>query len=115
MNPSTDGCPPTVKIVSPPSEGKGAVVIFSPQNITLVGSAEDAEDTPDSLQFEWKLKQIIPAGPEQTIGTTISAENILFEATGSDKRFELTFQATDTGGNSAADKIEILVLSEPIL
>ena len=37
VNPSTDGCPPTVKIVSPPSEGKGAVVIFSPQNITLVG------------------------------------------------------------------------------
>jgi hypothetical protein len=115
VNPSTNGCPPTVKIVSPPSEGKGAVVIFSPQNITLVGSAEDSEDTPDTLQFEWKLKQISPAEPEQNIGTTTVVEDVLFEAVGTDKRFEVTFQATDTGGNSAVDKIEILVLSEPIL
>lgn len=115
VNPSTDGCPPTVKIVSPPSEFIGPVVIFSPQNITFVGTAEDSEDTPDTLQYMWKLKPISPAGPEQNIGNSIVAEEILFEASGANKLFEITFQVTDTDGNTAEDKMELYVLSHPIL
>jgi hypothetical protein len=115
VNPSTDGCPPTVKIASPTSEFIGPMVIFSPQNITFVGSAEDSEDTPDTLQYKWKLKPISPAGTEQIIGNSIVAEEILFEASGANKLFEITFQVTDTDGNTAEDKMELYVLSQPIL
>ena len=110
------GCGPTARIVSPPyQEWKGAMAIVNGTKVTFVGTAEDAEDPLDVLQLQWKRRPIIPAGPEETLGTGSVINDIDFTAVGADKRYEIIFTATDSDGNAAQDKMSILVLSSPIL
>lgn len=114
--PSTDGCGPIARIVSPPyQEWKGAMAIVNGTKVTFVGTAEDSEDPSDALQLQWKRKPISPAGPVETIGTGSVVDNVEFTAVGADKRYEINFTATDTDGNATQDKMTILVLSSPIL
>lgn len=114
--PAGSGCGPTARIVSPPyQEWKGAMAIVNGAQVTFVGTAEDAEDPLDALQLQWKRMPINPAGPEEIIGSGSVLNDIGFSAVGADRRYEITFTATDTDGNEAQDKMTILVLSSPIL
>jgi hypothetical protein len=116
VQPSTDGCAPIARIVSPPyQEWKGAMAIVNGTKVTFVGTAEDSEDPSDTLQLQWKRKPISPAGSEETLGTGSVVNDVEFTAVGADRRYEITFTATDTDGNAAQDKMTILVLSSPIL
>jgi hypothetical protein len=114
--PAGSGCGPAARIVSPPyQEWKGAMAIVNGARVTFVGAAEDAEDPPDALLRQWKRIPINPAGPEEILGTGSVINDIDFTAVGADRRYEITFTATDSDGNVAQDKMTILVLSSPIL
>jgi hypothetical protein len=116
VQPSIAGCGPIARIVSPPyQEWKGAMAIVNGTRVTFVGTAEDSEDPSDTLLLQWKRKPISPAGPEETLGTGSVVNDVEFTAVGADRRYEITFTATDTDGNTARDKMTILVLSSPIL
>lgn len=114
--PTGTGCGPTARIVSPPyQEWKGAMAIVNGTQVTFVGTAEDAEDPLDALQLEWKRRPVMPAGPEEVLGSGSVINDVDFTAVGADKRYEIIFTATDSDGNAAQDSMTILVLSSPIL
>ncbi|MEZ5332189.1 MAG: hypothetical protein R2991_09100 [Thermoanaerobaculia bacterium] len=124
--PSTGNAPPVVAIrqpdrlqsIGPLAGGAGSGIPFQ-----LLATVADVEDAPSDLQLEWTFVALdgpggnpdpSPAVPNPAPITGTLAPEVTFSVVGT-VYYRITFTATDTGGQSASDSVEILATSIVIL
>jgi hypothetical protein len=123
---STGNAPPVVAIRQPDrlvSIGPLAGSAFSGEPMHLLATAWDVEDAPSDLEVTWEFVALeglggapdpTPPVPNPAPITGALAPDVTFSVVG-DLYYRITFTATDSGGLSSSDSIEILTTSNVIL
>jgi hypothetical protein len=90
----------------------------------FVADASDVEDPPNTLQFRWEFVALqglggaphpTPPVPNPAPITGTLAPDVTFATGGPDLFYRITFTATDSGGLSSSESIEIYASASPIL
>jgi hypothetical protein len=123
--PSTGNAPPVVVIRQPNRlvvNGPPFGAVLAGEPTTFVADAWDAEDPPAALQVRWEFVALqglggspdpSPPVPNPTEITGTLSPMVTFPV-GPDAFYRVTFTATDSGGLTSSDSIEIAVRAEVI-
>jgi hypothetical protein len=123
----TGNAPPNVAIRLPdPFSQSGLLVSGAMAGFPMhfLGDAWDSEDLPGDLQLRWEFVAILGVGgppdpsppvPNPAPVTGTLAPTVVFSAGPADMNYRVTFTATDSGGLSRSESVEIFVIPGPIL
>lgn len=90
----------------------------------FVADASDVEDPPNNLQLRWEFVALeglggapdpTPPVPNPAPITGTLAPDVTFATGGPDLFYRISFKATDSGGLSSSESIEIYVSASPLL
>lgn len=123
---NTGNAPPVVVIQVPDRltvDGSPVAGFFAPQPAHFLARAFDVEDPVSELELTWELVAIdgpggapipSPPVPNPAPVTGTLAPEVLFSP-GTSSLYRVTFRATDRGGLTSSDSIEIFVIPNVIL
>lgn len=123
---NTGNAPPVVVIQVPDRltvDGSPVAGFFAPQPAHFLARAFDVEDPVSELELTWELVAIdgpggapipSPPVPNPAPVTGTLAPEVLFSP-GASSLYRVTFRATDRGGLTSTDSIEIFVIPNVIL
>jgi hypothetical protein len=123
----TGNAAPNVAIRQPDPLSQNGLLVGGAQaglQTHFLGDAWDVEDTPSDLQLRWEFTAIeslggppdpTPAVPNPAPVTGTLAPAVVFPVGGPEQLYRVTFTATDSGGLSNSESVEIYVIPGPIL